>query len=76
MGKTYDIPGVGIIKLPDFEKIVGGMSSSKLKSLLNESLPDPFVALIKDILKDRGKKNGGLIEKPIGPGGPSVKKKR
>ena len=36
MGKTYDIAGVGIVKLSDFENLVGNMSSSKLKSLSNK----------------------------------------
>ena len=76
MGKTYDIDGVGIVKLPDFAQLVGSMSSSKLIGLSNQSLPDPVMAVIKDELSKRGKKNGGLIEKPMGPGGPNVKKKR
>ena len=69
MGKTYDIAGVGIVKLSDFEHLVGKMSSSQLRSLSNDSLPDPIMAVIKDELNKRGKKKGGLIEKPMGPGG-------
>jgi hypothetical protein len=65
MGKTYDIAGVGIVKLSDFENLVGSMSSSKLKSLSNQSLPDPLMAVIKDELNKRGKKKGGLIVKPF-----------
>ena len=69
MGKTYDIPDVGIMKLSDFENTVNRMSSTALKSLSNKSLPDPIMAVIKDELNKRGKKKGGLIEKPMGPGG-------
>ena len=69
MGKTYDIDGVGIIKLSDFQNLVGNMSSSKLKSLSNQSLPDPIMSVIKDELNKRGKAKGGFIEKPLGPGG-------
>ncbi len=65
MGKTYDIAGVGIVKLSDFKNLVGDMSSSKLKSLSNESLPDPIMSVIKDELNKRGKKKGGLIVKPF-----------
>ena len=65
MGKTYDIAGVGIVKLSDFENLVGNMSSSKLKSLSNESLPDQIMSVIKDELNKRGKKKGGLIVKPF-----------
>jgi hypothetical protein len=45
------------------------MSSTALKNLSNQSLPDPIMAVIKDELNKRGKKKGGLIEKPMGPGG-------
>ena len=38
---------------------------SKLKSLSNESLPDPIMAVIKDELNKRGKKKGGLVSKPL-----------
>tara|TARA_R100001015_G_C4525983_1_gene93678 strand:+ start:320 stop:532 length:213 start_codon:yes stop_codon:yes gene_type:complete len=69
MGKTYDIPDVGIMKLSDFENTVNRMSSTALKSLSNQSLPDPLLAVIRDELNKRGKKKGGLIEKPMGPGG-------
>ena len=69
MGKTYDIPDVGIMKLSDFEYTVTRMSSTALKSLGNQSLPDPLLAVIRDELNKRGKKKGGLIEKPMGPGG-------
>ena len=65
MGKTYDIPDVGIMKLSDFEHTVTRMSSTALKSLSNQSLPDPIMAVIKDELNKRGKKKGGLIVKPF-----------
>ncbi|MEK9741244.1 MAG: hypothetical protein VW262_08665 [Flavobacteriaceae bacterium] len=69
MGQTYDIDGVGIVKLSDFENLVPKMSSSKLQSLSNQQLPDPIMAVIKDELNKRGKKKGGLVSKPLGPGG-------
>ena len=72
MGKTYDIDGVGIVKLSDFQNLVGNMSSSKLKSLSNQSLPDPIMSVIKDELNKRGKKDGGMVDKPLGAGGPPV----
>jgi hypothetical protein len=32
-------------------------------------LPDPVTAVLKDELTKRGKKDGGLIGKPLGAGG-------
>ena len=68
MGTTYDIPGIGMLKLGELESAVSRMGSSAIRTILERGgLPDPVVAVLKDEL--RGKKDGGFIEKPLGAGG-------
>ncbi len=70
MGTTYDIPGIGLLKLGELKSAVSRMSTSALRNHVESgNLPDPVMAVLRDELNKRGKKNGGLIEKKMGPGG-------
>ena len=70
MGTTYDIPGIGMLKLGELESAVSRMGSSAIRTILERGgLPDPVTAVLKDELTRRGKKDGGFIEKPLGAGG-------
>ena len=70
MGTTYDIPGIGMLKLGELESAVSRMGSSAIRTILERGgLPDPVTAVLKDELNKRGKKDGGLIGKPLGAGG-------
>ena len=70
MGKTYDIPGIGLLKLGELESAVSRMGSSAIRNFIEAgNLPDPVMAILKDELNKRGKKDGGLIGKPLGAGG-------
>ena len=70
MGTTYDIPGIGRLKLGEIESSASRMSTSALqKHIESGDLPDPVMAVLRDELNKRGKKKGGLVEKKMGPGG-------
>ncbi len=70
MGTTYDIPGIGLLKLGELKSAVSRMGTSAIRNFVDAGgLPDPVMAILKDELKNRGKKDGGLIGKPLGPGG-------
>ncbi len=70
MGKTYEYPGSGAgVKIREFVSGIGHMGSGRLRELLNDSkTPQEIKDEIEKELKNR-KAEGGLIGKPLGPGG-------
>ena len=70
MGKTYKYSGSGAgLKIHDFVSGISNMGSGRLRELLNDSkTPQEIKDEIEKELKNR-KAEGGLIGKPLGPGG-------
>ena len=63
MGTTYDVPGMGVLKLSEVESNATKMSSTKIIQILNEDLPVQVIEILESELKKRGKKIGGIVKK-------------
>jgi cell division ATPase FtsA len=64
------------MKLGEFRKNIMQYTRNNLRSIIRDSDPE-IVEIAQDELDRRGeeRKKGGLIDKPLGPGGKKKKKK-
>ena len=77
MARLYKVGDYGEMKLGEFRKNIGQYSSGNLRNIAKDSDPE-VIEIAIDELNRRGnqKKTGGLIDKPLGPGGKKKKKKK
>ena len=75
MAKLYKVGDYGEMKLGEFRKNIGQYSSGNLRNIAKDSDPE-VIEIAIDELNRRGnqRKTGGLIDKPLGPGGKKKKK--
>ena len=76
MAKLYKVGDYGEMKLGEFKKNIGQYTTNNLESIINNS-DEAIREIALDELERRKneKKKGGLIDKPLGPGGKKKKKK-
>jgi hypothetical protein len=76
MAKLYKVGDYGEMKLGEFKKNIGQYTTNNLESIINNS-DEAIKEIALDELERRKneKKKGGLIDKPLGPGGNKKKKK-
>jgi hypothetical protein len=76
MAKLYKVGDYGEMKLGEFKKNIGQYTTNNLESIINNS-DEAIKEIALDELERRKneKKKGGLIDKPLGPGGKKKKKK-
>jgi cell division ATPase FtsA len=76
MAKLYKVGDYGEMKLGEFRKNIMQYTRNNLRSIIRDSDPE-IVEIAQDELDRRGeeRKKGGLIDKPLGPGGKKKKKK-
>ena len=76
MAKVYKVGDYGEMKLGEFKKNIGQYTTNNLESIINNS-DEAIKEIALDELERRKneKKKGGLIDKPLGPGGKKKKKK-
>ena len=77
MAKLYKVGDYGEMKLGEFKKNIGQYTTNNLESIINNS-DEAIKEIALDELERRKneKKKGGLIDKPLGPGGKKKKKKK
>ena len=77
MAKLYKVGDYGEMKLGEFKKNIGQYTTNNLESIINNS-EEAIKEIALDELERRKneKKKGGLIDKPLGPGGKKKKKKK
>ena len=75
MARLYKVGDYGEMKLGEFRKNIGQYSSGNLRNIAKDSDPE-VIEIAIDELNRRGnqRKTGGLIDKPLGPGGKKKKK--
>ena len=76
MTKTVKVGDYGEMKPGEFKKNIGQYTTKNLESIINNS-DEAIREIALDELERRKneKKKGGLIDKPLGPGGKKKKKK-
>ena len=76
MAKLYKVGDYGEMKLGEFKNNIGQYTTKNLESIINNS-DEAIREIALDELERRKneKKKGGLIDKPLGPGGKKKKKK-
>ena len=76
MAKLYKVGDYGEMKPGEFKKNIGQYTIKNLESIINNS-DEAIREIALDELERRKneKKKGGLIDKPLGPGGKKKKKK-
>jgi hypothetical protein len=76
MAKLYKVGDYGEMKPGEFKKNIGQYTTKNLESIINNS-DEAIREIALDELERRKneKKKGGLIDKPLGPGGKKKKKK-
>ena len=76
MARLYKVDDYGEMKLGDFRRNIMQYTRNNLRSIILNSDPE-IVEIAQDELERRKneKKKGGLIDKPLGPGGKKKKKK-
>jgi hypothetical protein len=76
MAKLYKVGDYGEMKLGEFKKNISQYTTNNLESIINNS-DEAIREIALDELERRKneKKKGGLIDKPLGPGGKKKKKK-
>jgi hypothetical protein len=76
MAKLYKVGDYGEMKLGEFKKNIGQYTTNNLESIINNS-DEAIKEIALDELERRKneKKKGGLIDKPLGPGGKKKRKK-
>jgi cell division ATPase FtsA len=76
MARLYKVGDYGEMKLGEFRKNIMQYTRNNLRSIIRDSDPE-IVEIAQDELDRRGeeRKKGGLIDKPLGPGGKKKKKK-
>ena len=77
MARLYKVGDYGEMKLGEFRKNIMQYTRNNLRSIISNSDPE-IVEIAQDELDRRGeeRKKGGLIDKPLGPGGKKKKKKK
>ena len=75
MTKTVKVGDYGEMKLSEFRKNISQYTNNNLRSIINDS--DEAVREIaqEELTSRKKKKNGGFIDKPMGPGGKKKKRK-
>jgi hypothetical protein len=76
MARLYKVGDYGEMKLGEFRKNIMQYTRNNLRSIIRDS--DPEIVEIAQYEFDRRgeeRKIGGLIDKPLGPGGKKKKKK-
>ena len=75
MTKTVKVGDYGVMKLSEFRKNISQYTNNNLRSIINDS--DEAVREIaqEELTSRENKKNGGFIDKPMGPGGKKKKRK-
>ena len=76
MARLYKVGDYGEMKPGEFKKNIGQYTTKNLESIINNS-DEAIREIALDELERRKneKKKGGLIDKPLGPGGKKKKKK-
>ena len=75
MSKLYKASGYGEMKLGEFRKNIGQYTSGNLRSIAEDSDPEVIEIAIDELTRrENERKKGGLIDKPLGPGGKKKKK--
>jgi hypothetical protein len=70
MAKLYKVGSYGEMKLGEFTKNIGQYTNNNLISIIEDSDPEiREIALDELTRRKSGNKKGGLIQKPLGPGG-------
>ena len=77
MTKTVKVGDYGDMKPSEFKKNINQYTTNNLESIINNS-DEAIREIALDELERRKneKKKGGLIDKPLGPGGKKKKKKK
>ena len=75
MTKTVKVGEYGEMKLSEFRKNISQYTNNNLRSIINDS--DEAVREIaqEELTSRENKKDGGFIDKPMGPGGKKKKRK-
>ena len=75
MTKTVKVGDYGEMKLSEFRKNISQYTNNNLRSIINDS--DEAVREIaqEELTSRENKKNGGFIDKTMGPGGKKKKRK-
>ena len=76
MARLYKVGDYGEMKLGEFRKNIMQYTRNNLRSIIRDSDPE-IIEIAESELDRRGEewKKGGLIDKPLGPGGKKKKKK-
>ena len=76
MARLYKVGDYGDMKPSEFKKNINQYTTNNLESIINNS-DEAIREIALDELERRKneKKKGGLIDKPLGPGGKKKKKK-
>ena len=76
MARLYKVGDYGEMKPGEFKKNISQYTTKNLESIINNS-DEAIREIALDELERRKneKKKGGLIDKPLGPGGKKKKKK-
>ena len=76
MARLYKVGDYGEMKLCEFRKNIMQYTRNNLRSIIRDSDPE-IIEIAESELDRRGeeRKKGGLIDKPLGPGGKKKKKK-
>ena len=76
MARLYKVGDYGEMKLGEFKKNIGQYTTNNLESIINNSDEAIREIALDELTRRKNeKKKGGLIDKPLGPGGKKKKKK-
>ena len=77
MARLYKVGDYGEMKLGEFKKNIGQYTTKNLESIINNSDEAIREIALDELTRRKNeKKKGGLIDKPLGPGGKKKKKKK
>ena len=76
MARLYKVGDYGEMKPGEFKKNIGQYTTKNLESIINNSDEAIREIALDELTRRKNeKKKGGLIDKPLGPGGKKKKKK-
>ena len=76
MARLYKVGDYGEMKPGEFKKNIGQYTTKNLESIINNSDEAIREIALNELERRKNeKKKGGLIDKPLGPGGKKKKKK-
>ena len=75
MARLYKVGDYGEMKLGEFRKNIMQYTRNNLRSIAEDSDPEVIEIAIDELTRrENERKKGGLIDKPLGPGGKKKKK--